>query len=113
MRQLSSFRISVDATQVILSTGLDGAAAGTVPAMSEQVWQRPFGAVPLPEGGTEFRVWAPAAASVAVRLGGRDEPLQALGHGVYAAVVPAAAGDDYLFVLDGERALPDPCSRHQ
>src|SRR5262249_47388076 len=98
---------------LILSAGLDGAAAGTVPAMSAQVWQRPFGAVPSPEGGTEFRVWAPAAASVAVRVGGRDHPLELLGDGVHAAVVPAGAGDDYLFVLDGERMLPDPCSRHQ
>jgi maltooligosyltrehalose trehalohydrolase len=32
---------------------------------------------------------------------------------VFAATVPASAGDDYLFVLDGGDALPDPCSRFQ
>jgi 1,4-alpha-glucan branching enzyme len=28
-------------------------------------------------------------------------------------VLAAEAGDDYLFVLDGRDALPDPCSRSQ
>ncbi|NUR78199.1 MAG: hypothetical protein HOQ28_18170, partial [Thermoleophilia bacterium] len=44
--------------------------------MSTQVWQRPFGAVPLSEGGVEFRVWAPSASTVAVRLRGRDHDLE-------------------------------------
>jgi maltooligosyltrehalose trehalohydrolase len=81
--------------------------------MSTQVWQRPFGAVPLSKGGVEFRVWAPAASRVAVRVRGEEHELEAAGEGVFAAVVAAEAGDDYLFVLDGGRALPDPCSRHQ
>ena len=45
---------------------------GTVREMSTQVWQRPLGAVPLEGGGVEFRVWAPAASSVAVRVGDGD-----------------------------------------
>jgi maltooligosyltrehalose trehalohydrolase len=65
------------------------------------------------EGGVEFRVWAPAAARVSVRVRGGEHALAPLGEGVYAAEVAAAPGDDYLFVLDGERVLPDPCSRHQ
>jgi maltooligosyltrehalose trehalohydrolase len=81
--------------------------------MSMQVWQRPFGAVPLSDGVVEFRVWAPSASSVAVRVRGAEHKLDAAGDGVFAARVAAAPGDDYLFVLDGERALPDPCSRHQ
>src|SRR5438105_4371980 len=85
---------------------------GTLPAMSTQVWQRPFGAVPLPEGGVEFRVWAPFASAVAVRVGGEEHDLAPAGEGVHAAVAAAEPGDDYLFVLDGH-ALPDPCSRHQ
>ena len=52
--------------------------------MSTQVWQRPFGAVPLEEGGVEFRVWAPGAARVAVRLHGADHDLTEVGDGVYA-----------------------------
>ena len=81
--------------------------------MSTQVWQRPFGAVPLPEGGTEFRVWAPSAARVDVRLHGRDHALAPLEGGVFAGEAFADPGDDYLFVLDGGDALPDPCSRSQ
>src|SRR4051812_28466419 len=81
--------------------------------MSTQVWQRPFGAVPLAEGGTEFRVWAPSAAHVDLRLHGQDHPLTPLEDGIYAVEVFADPGDDYLFVLDGRSALPDPCSRSQ
>jgi maltooligosyltrehalose trehalohydrolase len=44
---------------------------------------------------------------------GADQPLGEEGDGVWAGEVAAAAGDDYLFVLDGEDAWPDPCSRWQ
>jgi maltooligosyltrehalose trehalohydrolase len=83
--------------------------------MSTDVWQRPqpLGAVPLSEGVVEFRVWAPSAAGVAVRVRGAEHELAPAGDGVYAAEVSAEPGDDYLFVLDGEHVLPDPCSRHQ
>src|SRR3954469_16298113 len=81
--------------------------------MATQVWHRPFGTVPLAEGGTELRVWAPAARRVDVRLHGRDVPLSALEGGIFAGEVFADPGDDYLFVLDGDAALPDPCSRSQ
>jgi maltooligosyltrehalose trehalohydrolase len=80
--------------------------------VSTQVWQRPFGAVPLAEGGVEFRVWAPAAGRVAVRVGDREQPLDEAGEGVWAAETFADPGEDYRLVLDGE-ALPDPCSRSQ
>jgi maltooligosyltrehalose trehalohydrolase len=81
--------------------------------MSTQVWQRPFGAVPTSEGSVEFRVWAPSARHVAVRANGSDHELEALADGVHAGEVPAKAGDDYVFVLDGDGALPDPASRFQ
>lgn len=80
-------------------------------------WQRPLGAVPLPDGGgTEFRVWAPKAEEgVAIRLAGRGSGGQALepaGYGIWSGVLDAAPGDDYWVLLDGRRR-PDPCSRHQ
>jgi maltooligosyltrehalose trehalohydrolase len=81
--------------------------------MSTQVWQRPFGAVPLEEGGAEFRVWAPSASTIAVRLHGSDHELGEIGDGVFAGELLADPGDDYLFVLDHGDPLPDPCSRHQ
>lgn len=80
--------------------------------MSTQVWQRPLGALPLAEGGVEFRVWAPSASRVAVRVHD-DHELSQVGDGVYAGEVFADPGDDYWFVLDGGEPLPDPCSRRQ
>jgi maltooligosyltrehalose trehalohydrolase len=85
---------------------------GTVAGMSSEVWQRPFGAVPV-EGGVEFRVWAPNAARVDVRVRGADHGLAPVGEGVHAGTVDASAGDDYLLVLDGGDPLPDPASRFQ
>ena len=82
--------------------------------VAEYPWERPLGAFPqtLPGGGVEFRVWAPRARSVSLRLGGDDLPLDDAGYGIYEAVAAAQAGDDYAFVVDG-RPLPDPCSRWQ
>jgi maltooligosyltrehalose trehalohydrolase len=72
-----------------------------------------LGAIPLDAGTTEFRVWAPEARSVAVRLGAGDGELDRADDGTWSAEAPAAPGDDYRFVLDGGDALPDPCSRSQ
>ncbi len=76
----------------------------------------PLGAFPLADGRCEFRVWAPNARFVAVRLGQSSVPgtcLAPRGDGVHEGVVEASHGQDYLFVLDGGTALPDPCSRFQ
>ncbi len=81
--------------------------------MSDLPWERPLGARPLDDGRVAFRVWAPRARSVSVRLRGDSEvELEHAGMGVYEVVAPASAGDDYLFLLDG-LALPDPASRWQ
>jgi maltooligosyltrehalose trehalohydrolase len=55
-------------------------------------------------------VWAPRARALAVRVNGTDHPLEQgeLWHGR----VPAAPGDRYRLVLDGE-PLADPYSRAQ
>jgi maltooligosyltrehalose trehalohydrolase len=71
-----------------------------------------IGAVPTGAGTTEFCVWAPAAHTVSVRSGGADRPLEPREDGIWSAELEAAAGDDYVFVLDGE-AWPDPHSRFQ
>jgi maltooligosyltrehalose trehalohydrolase len=71
-----------------------------------------LGARPLDDERVEFRVWAPRAKSIALRLPEREVELEDAGGGVFEAAAPAHAGDDYLFVLDGQ-ALPDPASRWQ
>ncbi|MDX6397137.1 MAG: maltooligosyltrehalose trehalohydrolase [Gaiellaceae bacterium] len=73
----------------------------------------PLGAVPVGPGRAELRVWAPAARSVSVRLQSGDHELAEEEDGVWSGEVAAAAGEDYLFVVDGEDAWPDPCSRWQ
>ncbi|MFC3966488.1 1,4-alpha-glucan branching protein GlgB [Nocardia jiangsuensis] len=45
--------------------------------------------------GTVVRVLRPHAERVAVRVGGTDHPLESLGHGVFAAVLPFPQLDDY------------------
>ena len=62
-----------------------------------------------------FRVWAPLAERVDVRVYGQMWPLQQTGAGWWEASVDAAGpGTDYGFVLNGEDAvLPDPRSLWQ
>ncbi len=67
----------------------------------------------------EFRVWAPAARSVALSVTGVDDsatlPMTAGDGGWWSLTLPAAGhGTDYGFVLDDDgTVLPDPRSRWQ
>ncbi|HSC90092.1 MAG TPA: alpha-amylase family glycosyl hydrolase [Gaiellaceae bacterium] len=81
--------------------------------MSHPPLSRPFGAVPLEDGLVEFRVWAPNASVVAVRLDSGDQALAHAGDGVHEARIAACPGDDYRYVLDGGEPLADPWSRCQ
>jgi maltooligosyltrehalose trehalohydrolase len=76
-------------------------------------WTRPLGAVPLADGLVEFRVWAPAADSVAVALRGQLHELSEAGGGVFEGELFAEPGNDYRLVLDGDASWPDPWSRFQ
>jgi len=77
----------------------------------------PFGCELLPAGGARFRLWAPAAREVYLRLygdGGNARELAAspLGEGWFeVASSDARAGNRYSFVVDGRQAVPDPASR--
>ena len=80
----------------------------------------PIGAECQPEGGVDFRVWAPAAGRVRVFLeAGPGSPaevdLQGETGGYFSVFHPsAAAGTIYRFQLDEhENRLPDPASRFQ
>ncbi len=81
------------------------------------VWRLRQGASVLPEGGVEFRVWAPHARRLTVETRGRQPARTALARddaGEFRGCAPRAqAGDDYVFLLDGGRARPDPVSRFQ
>src|SRR3954464_14680598 len=81
-------------------------------AGAEYPWERALGAVPGGAGTVEFRGWGPHPERGDVRVRGADHELRSEGFGVRSARVEAAAGDDYVFLLDGA-ALPAPASAHQ
>jgi maltooligosyltrehalose trehalohydrolase len=73
----------------------------------------PFGAE-LVDDGVRFRLWAPQARSVALRLADRpDQAMLREEEGWFALTTKAAAaGSRYRYVVDGQ-AVPDPASRYQ
>ena len=79
---------------------------------AEYPWEHPLGARPRSDGTTEFRVWAPRAESISLRVAGRDVALSGAGYGIYEAVTTALPGDDYWYSVNGQ-TLPDPASRWQ
>jgi maltooligosyltrehalose trehalohydrolase len=81
-------------------------------ALAVYPWERTLGARPLSDGRAEFRVWAPRAETLRLRVGDREYTLDPAGFGVHEGVVSARAGEDYEYIVDGE-AHPDPATRHQ
>ena len=75
-----------------------------------------FGALPV-EGGVRFRAWAPLARELRVVLldgRARGEHVLANHDGLFELVLAGvAAGDRYLYAIDGGAARPDPASRFQ
>ncbi|HEX8989209.1 MAG TPA: malto-oligosyltrehalose trehalohydrolase [Rhodocyclaceae bacterium] len=81
----------------------------------KRIHEMPFGAA-LADGATRFRLWAPSAQRVELRLGCDDTapalPMQAREDGWFE--LPAegvAAGSRYRFRIDGGLEVPDPASR--
>ena len=64
-------------------------------------FERRLGAFPLGDGRAEFRVWAPRARDITLRVGGREHGLDDAGFGVREAIVEALPGADYGYTLDG------------
>ncbi|HEX8776193.1 MAG TPA: malto-oligosyltrehalose trehalohydrolase [Pyrinomonadaceae bacterium] len=84
---------------------------------SGAAWELQFGARPLSDGSTRFRVWAPLAERLAVKIIGeraRRVEMQRGDDDIYEAIVPnTSAGTDYLYVINDEKERPDPVSRWQ
>src|SRR5690348_6542618 len=75
----------------------------------------PFG-VSLTASGAAFRLWAPAASEVGLRLANeaRERALTRNPEGWFEATVgEAKPGDLYQFIIDGKQPVPDPASRFQ
>ena len=78
-----------------------------------RAYRMPFGATPL-SGGTFFRLYAPHARQVALRIDSRDKPLRVGRDGWFELpVAEAKPGTHYQFVIDGGQVVPDPASRFQ
>ena len=72
----------------------------------------PFGAALQPDG-TTFRIWAPSAETMRLRIGDHDAPMHALQGGWHEATARAPAGTPYGFVMPDGLFVPDPASRLQ
>jgi len=86
-------------------------------AWHKQDWRLDIGANPVEMNSARFRVWAPYAKSVAVRLSDQDMvtvPMQPDGRGYFDATVrDVGSRARYRYVLDGVKERPDPASRFQ
>lgn len=68
----------------------------------------------LVEGGTRFRLWAPAQKRPVLRSDGTDHPMNPAGDGWFEVTVEGlGAGASYAFALDSGQVVPDPASRAQ
>ena len=81
-----------------------------------RVHAMPFGAEVRANGATRFRLWAPAAQRVEIRIeaqgSGETFALRAAEGGWHELVQPGiGAGARYRFVLESGSAVPDPASR--
>jgi maltooligosyltrehalose trehalohydrolase len=72
-----------------------------------------WGAVRTDGDRWRFRLWAPGANSLTLRLGGSDHAMSAEGDGWYSAEIEAEPDTPYAFVLPDGTAVPDPASRRQ
>jgi maltooligosyltrehalose trehalohydrolase len=63
----------------------------------------------------DFRVWAPAARTITLRLvndhGPQDWPMQSVDDHYFALQAFARPGDRYFYIVDQNKPVPDPVSR--
>lgn len=83
--------------------------------MTSHVFSTTWGANVRPDGGANFRLWAPAASSVALvnAEGGAPLAMQKTEDGWFQiATDRISVGSGYSFAVDG-RTVPDPAARAQ
>ncbi len=80
-----------------------------------RIHRMPFGAEVLPEGGTRFRIFAPAADQMMLALAEREPfAMTANGDGWHECICEeAGAGTLYRYILPDGTKVPDPVSRFQ
>ena len=65
----------------------------------------------LSGGRCTFRVWAPAAQKLQLRLRGQNHEMRREQGSFFSLAIPARAGDKYFYIVDGGNPVPDPVSR--
>jgi maltooligosyltrehalose trehalohydrolase len=82
-----------------------------------KLWKLTLGALPLADGSTVFRVWAPRAERLSVKILDETPRVIEMRKGesevFEAKVANVGEGADYLYVFDDGRERPDPYSRWQ
>lgn len=79
-----------------------------------RVFPRRWGAEFIREGEVRFRIWAPQADRLRLRLDGTDTQMSRDGDGWFELMATGVAtGARYGFVLPDGRFVPDPASRAQ
>lgn len=77
-------------------------------------FRRSWGAEIIEDRIARFRLWAPNATAIAVRIDGEDQPMTASGDGWFElAVADIGSGTEYSYVLPDGAVVPDPASRAQ
>jgi maltooligosyltrehalose trehalohydrolase len=83
----------------------------------ECAWSLEWGACTLPGGGVRFRVWAPIADSLSIKLegpAGRTVGMERRDEDIFEVTVgETGPGTDYRFVFSDGCERPDPFSRWQ
>jgi maltooligosyltrehalose trehalohydrolase len=73
-----------------------------------------YGPVPLPDGTTRFRLWAPSCKQVTLELEGTEPvPMREDSAGWFETKVPCAPGARYRYRISDDLAVADPASRFQ
>jgi maltooligosyltrehalose trehalohydrolase len=78
----------------------------------KRMYHMAFGATSQSDG-TEFRLYAPKAQHVALRIDGHDRAMTRDGEWFRLRAAEAKPGMLYRYVIDGGQAVPDPASRFQ
>ncbi len=82
--------------------------------MESSSFHKSWGAEFIAPDTVQFRLWATAHNTVAVRLNGQDTAMKAVGDGWFELQLAGVApGAEYYFVLPDGTAVPDPASRAQ
>jgi len=74
----------------------------------------PFGAEVLAGGGVRYRLWAPAAREVHLKVKSRSIPMESRPDGWFEiSDRESGPGTRYQYRIDGKLLVPDPASRFQ